>query len=206
MSRGGFSLWESPNTMQGVGLGRSETTVRKYKVDEEWRHRVFDKANSGAESGEAPRHALDKVKSRAVSAEVHRRVFDEVETNAVSTKPVVLNTDVAEVGLRGGIREREACVKVARGGYGTAGNDPLCMQVCMQGNTYSELMEAGCRSGESSRPRPIVGYESRHEITPRTCGEFEYDCILIPVARSATCNVRCILPCSPSRLQPSAHE
>ena len=161
MSRGGFSLWGSPNTtLQGSASGRTETTSRQYKVQEEVPRRVFDKAHSRAEIGEAP-----------------RRAFEEVNTNAFSTKPAVLTTAVAEGGLRGSTRERETWARVARGGYGPAGNDPLCTQ----GDRYGELVETGCRSGESSRPRPVVGYESSQEIAPRACGEYD---ILIALLRN----------------------
>lgn len=154
MSTGGFSLWESPSTMlQGSALGRtSETSGRKNKVDEE-----------------APRRVLDNVNSRSVNEEVPRRAFDEVNTNAVGAKPVVLTPAVVEGGLRDSFRERETWAKIARGGYVSAGNDP-----CIQGNPYGELVEAaGCRPGESSHPRTVVGYGPRHEIAPRTCGEYE---------------------------------
>lgn len=146
MSRGALSLWESPSTtLQGSASGRTDITARQYKVHEEVPRRVFDDVNSRAEIGELP-----------------RRAFDEVNTNPV------LTTAVDEGGLRGSICERETWAKVARGGYGPVGNEPLCMQ----GDRCGELVDDGCRSGESSYPRPVVGYESSHEIAPKTCGEY----------------------------------
>lgn len=154
-----------------AALGRTETMSRKYKVDEEFPHRVYDKPYSRAERGEAPRRVFDKVNIRAEIGELPRRAFDEVNTNAVSTKPAVLTTAVAEGGFRGSIRECETWANVTRDGYGPVDNDRLCMQ----GDRYDEVVETGCRPGESSRPRPVVGYTSSHEIAPRTCGEHDTD-------------------------------
>ena len=178
MSSAGFSPWESRDTMlHDAALGRTETIGRKYKLGEESSHRVFDKPNCRAEREKDPRRVFDKVESRAEIGELPRRAFEEVNTNAFSTKPAVLTTAVAEAGLRGSIRERETWARVARDGYGPAGNDPLCTQ----GDRYGELKETGCRSGESSRPRPVVGYESSQEIAPRACGEYD---ILIALLRN----------------------
>ena len=172
-SRGNFSLWESPNTiLQGTALGCAEANGRKYKADEEVPRRVFGSVNTRAiVSGKVPRHA-----------------FDEANTKSISSKHVVHATAATEAEVRGSIRGRETWAKIARGGsYDGAGNDPSRMQ----GNQYRELVEAGYCSGESSRPRSDVVYESRHDIVPRTCGE----CINVIIALHALFSMQPMLCC-----------
>ena len=152
-SRGNFSLWESPNIiLQGAALGCAEANGRKYKADEGVPRRVFGSVSTRAiVGGEVPRHG-----------------FDEVSTKSVSTRPVVHATAATEAGVRGSIRGRKTWAKIARGGSDDgADNDPSLLQ----GNQYRELVEVSFCSGESSRPRSDVVYNSRHDIVPRTGGE-----------------------------------
>eukprot|EP00904_Undaria_pinnatifida_P011903 jgi/Undpi1/7843/HiC_scaffold_23.g10315.m1 len=147
--------------LHGLVLGNSapsyamdDANGRKYKADEGVPRRVFGSVSTRAiVGGEVPRHG-----------------FDEVSTKSVSTRPVVHATAATEAGVRGSIRGRKTWAKIARGGSDDgADNDPSLLQ----GNQYRELVEVSFCSGESSRPRSDVVYNSRHDIVPRT-GDFSY--------------------------------
>lgn len=171
MPREGFSVWRSSDTMfHGAALGRTDARG-KYKGDEESSHRVFDEANSRAERREAPRCMVDiNDNSRAERVELSRRAYDDVNDNEVASKrSVALTTAITEDGLRDNTHGRETWAIAVRGGYGPPCNDPLCMQ----GNPNGALMEEGCRCGESSRARLVVGCEPRNDTAPRICGEYD---------------------------------
>ena len=147
---------------------RAFDEVRTIAISGEVPRRAFDEVNTRAVRGELSRRAFEDVNTRAVSGEVPRRVLIEANTKAVSTKTTVVPPTVTvEAGIGGRIRERETWTKIAHGGHGGGSNEPLRMQ----GNQYDEPVEAGCRSSESSRPRPrpVATYEARHDMSPRTC-------------------------------------